>query len=352
MKPAPAANNNLIEIRTVNREEDGMPALVLYNAARKALAEAHSVDEVKDIRDKAFAMQVYASQAKDMRLIDHATDIRIRAEIRAGELLAETERAKRGPDKGTEQRSQRATSDAPTLAELGITKTQSWRWQKLAELPEEEREEKIQRAKRKAKAAIDGTAKQERAEMRAADEARVMSLIPRDGKFRTLVIDPPWDYERLSLAGRASPGYATMSHEQLLALNVPQWAEDNCHLYLWTTNNFMTRAVDLMARWGFQHKTVLTWVKPRWGLGSYFRNSTEHVLFGVRGELRTRSDSIGTHFEAPVAEHSEKPEQFYEIVRKTSHPVPHNGALVYGEIFQRQERPDFLNLYTSRVVFG
>ena len=131
-----------------------------------------------------------------------------------------------------------------------------------------------------------------------------------------------------------------MTHEELLALPVGGWAEDDAHLYLWTTNNFMTRAVELMARWGFQHKTVLTWVKPRWGLGSYFRNSTEHVLFGVRGELRTRSDSIATHFEAPIGAHSEKPERFYEIVRAASYGP-------YGEAFQRDARPDFVNLYAT-----
>ncbi len=172
----------------------------------------------------------------------------------------------------------------------------------------------------------------------ANDETRVRSLAPRPGRYRTLVIDPPWDYEWLSLAGRAAPGYATMSHDELKALPVQDWAEDNCHLYLWTTNNFMTRAVELMALWGFQHKTVLTWVKPRWGLGSYFRNSTEHVLFGVRGELRTRSDSIATHFEAPMGAHSEKPEHFYELVRLASYEP-------YGEAFQRSDRADFTNIY-------
>ena len=172
----------------------------------------------------------------------------------------------------------------------------------------------------------------------AKDEQRIVGLAPVQGKHRTLVIDPPWDYEWLSVAGRAAPGYATMSHDELKAMNVAAWAEDNCHLYLWTTNNFMTRAVELMALWGFQHKTVLTWVKPRWGLGSYFRNSTEHVLFGVRGELRTRSDSIATHFEAPTTEHSAKPDIFYDIVRQASYPP-------YGEAFQRAERPDFRNLF-------
>lgn len=182
-----------------------------------------------------------------------------------------------------------------------------------------------------------------RKERKEADEQRILSTAPAEGKHRALVIDPPWDYEWLSLAGRAAPGYAVMSHDELLAMDVAQWAEDDCHLYLWTTNNFMTRAVELMAHWGFQHKTVLTWVKPRWGLGAYFRNSTEHVLFGVRGELRTRSDSIATHFEAPLGEHSEKPEEFYEIVRQASYPS-------YGEAFQRKGRPDFQNLLPMKEV--
>lgn len=120
-----------------------------------------------------------------------------------------------------------------------------------------------------------------------------------------------------------------MTHDELLAFDVSKWAEDDCHIYLWTTNNFRPRAIELMPVWGFQHKTILTWGKPRWGLGSYFRNSTERVLFGVRGELRTRSDSIATLFNAPVAEHSAKPDAFYDIVRKASY-------LPYGEIFQRK----------------
>jgi N6-adenosine-specific RNA methylase IME4 len=95
-----------------------------------------------------------------------------------------------------------------------------------------------------------------------------------------------------------------------------------------------------MAHWGFAFKTVLTWVKPRWGLGSYFRNQTEHVLFGIRGDISTRpaAASIPTFFEAPMGDHSEKPEKFYEIMRAASYPP-------YGEAFQRKARPDFQNLF-------
>lgn len=92
-----------------------------------------------------------------------------------------------------------------------------------------------------------------RLESVAADERRVLNLAPIPGKFRTLVIDPGWDYEQ-SLAGRARPLYKTMTHEELLTFDVGQWAEDNCHLYLWTTNNFVLRAGELMTRWGSNTK--------------------------------------------------------------------------------------------------
>jgi hypothetical protein len=91
---------------------------------------------VKDIRDKAAAMQEYARQAKDAELLRDATEIRLRAERRAGELLTETPKALPRGSNQHEDRSRIAT-DPPTLADLGVTKTQSSKWQKLAALPED-----------------------------------------------------------------------------------------------------------------------------------------------------------------------------------------------------------------------
>ena len=184
-----------------------------------------------------------------------------------------------------------------------------------------------------------------RLERVGADEQRVLNLVPILGKFRTLVIDPAWEYDWLSIAGRAKPGYAMQSLDQLRQLDIKQWAdeENGCHLYCWTTNNFSNEAHKLVEHWGFQHRTVIVWIKPPpFGLGSYYRNSTELILFATLGDTTTRpaAASIPTHFEAPRGEHSEKPEKFYDIVRAGSYPP-------YGEGNQRTPRADFANLFVE-----
>jgi hypothetical protein len=129
--------------------------LVKYDAAKKALAAAHKVDEVKDIRDKAMAMQLYAMQAKDRVLIDHATEIRLRAERRAGEMLKAMEKNKGAVPGKTGCKGKPVLDSAPKLSELGINKSQSHQWQKLASLPEDEFEVMVANAKSKACTAID-----------------------------------------------------------------------------------------------------------------------------------------------------------------------------------------------------
>ena len=176
-----------------------------------------------------------------------------------------------------------------------------------------------------------------------ADEERILKLAPVPGRFRTVVVDPPWESGAWWGSSRACP-YATMSQPQLLDLPVPQWLLDDAHVYLWTTDGELENAIALFKHWGVLRKDLLVWNKTwpngqrRMGMGFNFRRTCEFVLFGVRGKLRTRQ-SFGTGFEAPVSrKHSEKPDEFYEIVRAASYPP-------FGELFGRKPRDGFTNLY-------
>lgn len=108
--------------------------LVRYDAMCSAIAAAYSVDEVKDIRDKARAIEVYARQAKNTEAERQACEIRLRAERKCGQMLADMDKLKGRPGKA---------SDATTLSDLGLSRDQSSQWQKLADVPEDEFEEAL-----------------------------------------------------------------------------------------------------------------------------------------------------------------------------------------------------------------
>jgi hypothetical protein len=131
----------------VGEAEVSETQLVKYETARRALAEAKRVDEVKQIHDKAEAIRVYARQADDGEMIRWATDIRERAKVRGGEILiAMAERGERDTGRGGDRRAH-CRDGRVKIPELGITHKQSSQWQKLANLPKKEQEQAIERAK-------------------------------------------------------------------------------------------------------------------------------------------------------------------------------------------------------------
>lgn len=155
-------------------------------------------------------------------------------------------------------------------------------------------------------------------------------------RFATIVVDPPWDWGDegdVDQLGRARPTYATMTIDQLLAFPLGERADTDAHLYLWITNRSLPKGFALLDAWGFRYITCLTWCKPSFGMGNYFRGQTEHVLFGVRGSQPLRRKDVGTWFLAQRGgEHSAKPDEFYRIVESCS-PGP------YLDVFARKERP-------------
>jgi hypothetical protein len=125
------------------------PLLPDHEAARRALAKCVRIDEVKPIRNLAIAAAAWAREAKDTRMIRHATEIRMVAERRAGELLREMEKNKGARRQGIGRRGKNAVAPSdhvPKLADLGVSKTQSSKWQKLAALPADKFEHHVERA--------------------------------------------------------------------------------------------------------------------------------------------------------------------------------------------------------------
>lgn len=174
------------------------------------------------------------------------------------------------------------------------------------------------------------------------------------GPFATIVADPPWMYRDKVHAARvravtaigygadkirgrrgAEGYYPVMSLEAITALPVRQLAATNAHLYMWTTNAFIEPAHAICRAWGFEPRTILTWVKPGIGMGYYFRNNTEHVVFAVRGSLPVKRHNQPTAFHAKKdKQHSRKPDEFYGIVESMS-PGP------YLEMFARRPWPNW-----------
>jgi len=177
---------------------------------------------------------------------------------------------------------------------------------------------------------------QKRAENRALIEQTAPLDVAPLRRYQSIVIDPPWDWGDEGDAdqlGRARPVYGTMSHAELLALPVGDHADASAHIYLWITNRSLPKGFGLLEAWGFRYVTMLTWCKPHFGMGNYYRGQTEHVLFGVRGSLPLLRRDRGTCFTAPrPGRHSGKPDAFYELVEECS-PGP------WLEMFSRSPRP-------------
>ena len=107
-----------------------------------------------------------------------------------------------------------------------------------------------------------------------------------------------------------------MTVEELMALRVGSLAADDAILWCWTTNAHMREVYRLLDAWGFREKTILTWVKPSIGVGNWLRGQTEHCIVAARGLPRLRLSDQSTVLMATRRGHSQKPEEFYQLVEK------------------------------------
>ena len=165
--------------------------------------------------------------------------------------------------------------------------------------------------------------------MKAADDLLKFS---NGRKFSTILADPPWQFKNRT--GKVAPEhkrltrYSTLSIEDIKDLPVEAVTAEKAHLYLWVPNSLLAEGLDVMKRWGFEYKTNLIWYKvrkdggpDRRGVGFYFRNVTEMILFGVRGsKARTLEParSIPNVIIQRKREHSRKPDEQYDLIEQCS----------------------------------
>jgi N6-adenosine-specific RNA methylase IME4 len=306
--------------------------LAQFDRLKSALAIATKVDEVKAIRDKAAALRAYCRQAKEgLPMQNKMAEIVIRAERRAGEILAASDKHKGG-------RTNRSHDGigSPTFSELGIGHTEAFRWQKIASIDERSFEDHIevnQNGKKELttagvlKLALEKKhmeqveiqkARMEKATMFSPGSPCYKDLadVPKD--FACLYADPPWQYGNQATRSSTDKNYPTLSIDDLCALPVSEHAAGNSQLHLWTTNSFIGEAIRLVSAWGFTYKTMMVWTKPKIGIGNYWRNAHELLLLGIRGSAPFKDHSIRSWQEHDVLEHSQKPELFRRLIEKVS----------------------------------
>ncbi len=196
------------------------------------------------------------------------------------------------------------------------------------------------------------------------------------GKYTTVLADPPWRFTNRT--GKIAPEhkrlsrYATLKTKDIKNLPVKDVLTENAHLYLWVPNALLKEGLEVLESWGFTYKTNLIWHKIRKdgepdgrGVGFYFRNTTEMILFGIKGKMRTLQPgrSQVNIIKTRKREHSRKPDELYDIIEACS-PGP------YLELFARGKRlgwtmwgnetedykPDWptyaYNSYSQKIAFG
>jgi N6-adenosine-specific RNA methylase IME4 len=318
-------------------------SLASISAAKTALMQASDLQDVLLIRDKAKAIQeLVKARNASLETQNAAAEIRLRAERKAGEMLKKME--KRNGARGTGKKVD--SHGVSPLSSLGITHSQSSRWQLTSCVKESEfvrivaecndtREELTQ------KRVLDfakKTAKSEKIEAEIIDHSETVdgSVVDdlanlNEQKFGTIYADPPWQYGNQGTRASTGNHYNTMTLKDICAMPVESLAADNAHLHLWTTNAFLFDAKTVMEAWGFEYRSVFVWVKPQMGIGNYWRVSHEFLLLGIRGNAKRFNEHNHMSWaEMDRAKHSAKPEQVRRTIERVS-----NGP--YLELFGRKQ---------------
>lgn len=222
----------------------------------------------------------------------------------------------------------------------------------VARLPQAEQSEIVAKGEKEILARAKDIRKQKREERRAelVDVAARKAEMPA-GKFGTIVIDPPWPMQKIErdvAPNQVAFEYPTMTEQELIGFGdrVNGAAGDDCHLFMWTTHKFLPMALRLLESWGFRYVLTMVWHKnggfQPFGLPQY---NCEFCLYARKGApVFVDTKAFNTCFEAARREHSRKPDEFYDLIRRVT-----NGSRI--DIFSRERRDGFAQFGNEAELF-
>jgi N6-adenosine-specific RNA methylase IME4 len=268
--------------------------LVLLTKAQRALAQANTVDEVKELRDRAAAVRAYVQKARlGKHLVIEAAAVRIRAERRLGQMLTETELAKSAPGNQYTTPSDAQPTEAVLLKDLGITKNESSRSQRVAELSDESFEQYLAKCvQTEREPTFAGLLRLLEPQSRpsppnndfgqsaANSDAATVLQIP-ESEYSTILAVPPWP-------GNEVPGQSPLTTDNLCDLPVGRQFGEHTHLYLWTSNQYLVDGFDIMDAWGFAYHTSFVVIHEDRSSDVPWGNTHYILLVGVRGDRQFR----------------------------------------------------------------
>jgi N6-adenosine-specific RNA methylase IME4 len=294
--------------------------LISIDDALRALAQAHSPEQLIGIANKAEGLRKYAQRARlGMAAQNRCAEIRLRAERKLGQYLAGTPRNSGGRPKPVP-----LGNGFPTLEDLGITRKLSHRAQRLAAIPAIDFDLYLKMATQRESEITTRLLLHHYERQRATAENRqrivggriddLIEFAAAGNQMGCIVIDPPWP-----MLGSTLP-YDAIEMDELRDLPILELAAERCYLHLWTLPNpYHFAGYEIIRDWGFRVVSEFVWCKTQLGKGHYWRMSHEILLTAVRGE-DDRFDDLGLRswIVAPRGRHSEKPDAIRKFLERAS----------------------------------
>jgi len=295
-------------------------SLTIFTRASLMLAEADTIQKLKELKSLALTAEDW-SRRKNMGVdaIQHCRSYALEAERKMGEMLLAGKDAGEVAEKGRPRNVPTGDIIPATCKDLHLKRKESASAQIMASIPRSE----FDKLKTGAITRADVKRDLKRKEViRNLESISVQKAKAISGVYDVIVVDPPWPMEKVERECRpnqvSSLSYPVMELAEIGDMKIP--AAKDCHLFLWSTHRFLPSAFPILQHWGFKYCCAFVWHKPGgFQVAGLPQFNCEFALYARRGSPQFISTkAFSTCFDAPRGGHSEKPSEFYDLVRRVT----------------------------------